>query len=293
MQESKTKYTPAIIRSAVWKIPAVLGLSLFAAGTAQAQITIDFEGDTVDQAPGYAAAANAGGIIVDASSTDPAGLPAGSVNGSTKAFSTPVGEDAAAYFYHPAGYQVPIATGAGWTTSTTDAFASGYFYLDGFWAAPRVYLDGTPGGLGVGFGAATQSGQGNVLYAMTGSGTQLYGDSIATDTWYQIGMAMDFTANGGDGSASYYYRTDLNANGDFTDEEWIADTILSSVNLELSENPDFFTQYAVGFRVNDDSVAFIDDIYIGTAVIPEPSTTALLIGCLGLGAAVCSRRKRL
>ncbi|MHB1157280.1 MAG: PA14 domain-containing protein [Phycisphaerales bacterium] len=98
------------------------------------------------------------------------------------------------------------------------------------------------------------------------NGVSYTGDVLPSFQWHQLKMQMDFTANSGQGAGTLYHRSDTDGDGDFTDEAWIADSVIANVNLGLStapldgRNPKNWG--GIRYRGDISGAAFLDDLLV-------------------------------
>lgn len=118
----------------------------------------------------------------------------------------------------------------------------------------------------------------------TGLGNSLANSAWVSGNWYEVTLSFSLSTTGNGqtvtGALSVY---------DLTSESYLLQNI--SVAGTGTTGGAFQTANTIQLKNSGSARAFdISDISIGTAAIPEPATTAMLVGMATLGLAVCSRR---
>lgn len=154
---------------------------------------------------------------------------------------------------------------------------SGMSVYDGYNSGGGLFYNNIASNNQVGWMQRSATGSGNMYlyydkmafgagWFRDANGVNYTGDALPSFEWYQIKMQMDFTANSGQGAGTLYYRSDTDGDADFTDETWIADSVISNVNLGLStapldgRNPKNWGQ--VRYRSDTTSGQLIDDMLV-------------------------------
>jgi len=104
------------------------------------------------------------------------------------------------------------------------------------------------------------------------------------DDWISLRLVMDLTANSGDGSGSLYYKNLTDG-----DSSYSAVSGLQGINLNLDPLQDPLQWNRMMLRTGSYEGNKIDNLYIETSSVPEPSRA--LLAALGFSGLILRRRR--
>lgn len=261
-------------------LSAALGACVFAS-VASAQITLvqwTFDGVTAGTTTNIAASSASADLTVSLL-TDGGGTNAIGVRGAT-----PFGATAAAgsATYQGPVYEVGMATTPNTTTPTSTDYALNFSLTVN--AGSALSLSAFTFDLGYDTDFATSSANYFAPYA------QLY---VSTDgaTWSAVGGAQTLSI----GDAAIFSTGAGSGGVHYVQTGYSLDLTASSVSASLIEGETAYFRLALGDggSTSDRRRVLVDNLAVSGTVtaIPEPSTAALLIGCLCLSGALARRRR--